>query len=616
MCGIVTYFSRNSGVSKEFIELLKNHSLPKLQCRGPDQHTLDVIDCVILGHTRLSIIDLVTGTQPMYNEDSTVACTLNGEIYNYLELKNQLLNIGHVFKTKSDTEVIVHGYEEWGEHIFSHLNGMFGICIYDTKNKRLLVARDRVGEKPLVYINTSEYFACGSEIKALLPLLHQQCTLDYSALRCYMKYLYTPSPLTIFNGIRKLDPAHYLIITSHDIQKKRYWFPSVSIDWNICENEAIEQLLHVFSNSVSNKMLSDVPLGAFLSGGVDSSAVVALMAQKSSRPVKTFSVGFGDDISELPFAKLVAERFGTEHHELQVSFNVLEFIDDIIEYFDEPFADNSNIPTYLISKEARKHVKVILSGDGGDELLGGYEGYLQQQYYNDSKVVGKIHKGLDMATNHKLQTKLYKLFSRSNMGLHNWARKRSIFLDDELSQILKNDNAANSIRNIKWLDTCSNDSLSQSYCFDLNHYLTDDILKKTDMSSMMASIETRTPFLDHRMIELSLKLSPIMKIKNNQSKYLLKKAMRGYLPREILARPKQGFGVPLEKWLNTELREYVNDTLGSELSGVFRKSSVRSLLSSFYNTGDSNWRLPHKIWIIFVFELWIKKYRKYINMTT
>ena len=615
MCGILGAYFRdeNNKLTKEFFSGMLN----KLKFRGPDEKTIYQNKNILLGHTRLSIIDLETGSQPIFNEDNSIACISNGEIYNFVELRSQLEKAGHVFRTKTDIEVVVHLYEDKGEDVFKYLNGMFSIVIYDSRNEVFLVGRDRIGEKPLIYYDTPKMFLCASELKALLKDSSIPREIDNNAVAAYLNLLYIPSPLTIFKNIRKLEPAHFLVITKNETKKHKYWNPKISIDRTITEYDINEEMLEIFSDSVRDKMVSDVPLGAFLSGGIDSSAVVAFMAKNTNRPVKTFSVGFNTQINELPYARQVAERYKTDHTEININSNVCDVLSEVVRYYDEPFADSSSIPTYLISKEARKHVKVILTGDGGDELFAGYDRYLSQRYYSNSRVFSKI---LEMVNNLSISQLNDGLLDclypyQSNKGsMQYWASIVQFFDGTEIKRLNNNNMPYNSFTysDNNWLNFNSEDPLSVAYSHDLNYYLPDDLLKKVDMASMAHGLECRAPFLDYRFIEFSMKIPPELKVKNNQSKYLLKKALINYLPENILYREKHGFGAPLNSWLREDLKEMVNDIMapGCGIEKLFFRNEISKIIDNVYcdDTIKKDWRASHKLWLLLMLELWMREY--------
>lgn len=588
--------------------------LSRLSARGPDHRSVFHDRSVTLGHTRLSVIDLETGNQPVFNEDRTVACVLNGEIYNFQDLRRRLIAAGHAFRTGSDTEVIVHLYEEEGEAAFGKLEGMFAVAVYDLRQECLLVARDRLGEKPVVYCDTPEYFLCGSEIKALLAWPDMVRTVSPESLALYLNALYVPAPNTIFKGIHKLQPAHYLKVTNRGTEQIRYWQPDTCIDYSLDAFECAEEIARRLSRSVRSKLVADVPLGAFLSGGIDSSAVVAFMATHASRAIKTFSVGFDHEINELPFARLVAQRYGTDHTEIEVRTDIRDVLPKVVAYFDEPFGDSSSVPTYLIAREARKHVTVILTGDGGDELFAGYGSYLTQRYYANNRLASRLLRLADRVAlrlaGRTVTDPLYRYQPR-RAALEHWLSIKPYFDDQSLAGMsLRVPGGIGSFyAQHRWLSGSADDPLSVAFLHDINYYLPDDLLKKVDMAAMAHSLECRAPFLDHHLVEFALKIPPALKVRGQQTKYLLRRALEPYLPAEIVHRRKQGFGAPIASWLQDDLKEMVHDLLhaGCRTAGLLDWSAIARIREEVY-TGYRDWRRPQQLWSLLALELWLSAY--------
>lgn len=618
MCGLYSIYYKNGFNSQadNGMELAYLEMIDTLKYRGPDERNIVKMANVVMGHTRLSIIDLDTGSQPIFNESGKIAVILNGEIYNFPELRTDLINKGHHFKTKSDTEVIVHLYEEKGEQIFSHLNGMFALVIYDELNKMLLAARDRVGEKPLYYCETEQAFILASEIKTILKFPVVPREIDPQAVALFLNSIYVPAPYSIFKGINKLKPAHFLRIQNNQLTLKQYWKPEINIDWSLKEDKIKEEFLWLFNDSVKRRMISDVPLGVFLSGGIDSSAVTAFMAKNSTKPIKTYSVGFSDEFDERPYARMIAERYHTDHTELMVKDKIEDIFEEVMGYFDEPFADSSAIPTFLVARAARKYVKVILTGDGGDELFAGYGSYLDQKYQTDSRlksaIISRLNRFGIRALKYDFCNRLYSK-SVSLRPLQHWHWVRTVFTDQEIRNIFKHPFVPNLefFINSSFINSDVKDPLSQAYLFDINFYLPDDLLKKVDMASMMNSLECRAPFLDHRLIEFSLKIPPQLKVKNDQLKYLLKLALKDCLPHSILNRPKHGFGAPVISWMKNQLKDLVVDALqkGSHIEKLVDISAVAKIKNDFYlYTKPYDYRLAFKLWSLFILEFWMRKY--------
>ena len=526
-----------------------------IQHRGPDDEGFFVEPGVGLGMRRLSIIDLSTGHQPIHNEDKTVWVVFNGEIYNYQELRDRLTAAGHRFYTSSDTETIVHGYEEWGEEVFSQLRGMFGIALWDTKTRTLLIGRDRPGIKPLYYAEAAGRLFFGSEAKCLLVNPEVDRSLDPNALDHYLAYLYTPRDRAIFRGMRKLPPGHLLKIRDGKVEERKYWELPLRQTFTGTEAEALDALDATLSDAVRSHMVSDVPLVAFLSGGIDSSLVVALMAKASGRPVKTFSIGFDEEgFNELPHARKVAEHLGTEHHEFVVRPDALSILERVVWHFDEPFADPSAIPTWYVSEIARRHVTVVLSGDGGDELFGGYDRYLPHpRVASFDRLAPGVGRAVAAATwralPHGMKGKNFlRHVARNPQG--RYLDSVTFFFADERAALL-----SPALQDPTWDSEAHFGApfgrfaalplAAQMTAFDFETYLPEDCLVKVDRMSMAHSIESRVPLLDHTVVEFAAGLPIDMKIRGDRRKHLLKQLAFRHVPRTLLDRPKQGFGVPL-----------------------------------------------------------------------
>ena len=590
--------------------------------RGPNDEGFHVEPGLGIGMRRLSIIDLSTGHQPIHNEDRTVWVVFNGEIYNYRELREALEAAGHRFYTSSDTETIVHGYEEWGEHVFSRLRGMFAIAIWDMRRRTLLVARDRTGIKPLYYGEGSGRLFFGSEAKCLLVNPEIDRELDPAALDHYLAYLYTPRDRAIFRGIRKLPPGHYLKLHNGRLSVERYWQFPVANEFRGSEAEALEQLEQTLATAVQSHMLSDVPLGAFLSGGIDSSVVVALMARASRQPIKTFAIGFEESgFNELPHARRVAEHLGTDHHEFVVRPDATGILDRMIWHFDEPFADSSAIPTWYVSELARQHVTVVLSGDGGDELFGGYDRYLPhprvRSFDRLAPGVGRaMASAAWRALPHGARGKNFlRHVSRDGQGRYldsvtfYHADERAELFSPEMRTAIGEWNAETFFRTpFERLSRLP--FAAQMMAFDFETYLPEDCLTKVDRMSMAHSIESRVPLLDHLVVEFAASIPVAMKIQGSRRKHLLKELAFRLVPREALDRPKQGFGVPIGHWFRGSLRDVFGDVLRSPSArqrGYFNAGFVDRVLDE-HLTGKRDHSL--RLWQLVVFELW---HRQYVN---
>ena len=587
--------------------------------RGPDDEGIHVQPGVGLGMRRLSIIDLAGGRQPITNETSTVWVVFNGEIYNYRELRAELEALGHRFTTSSDTESIVHAYEEWGEDVFRRLRGMFGIALWDQTRRTLLLGRDRAGQKPVHYAERGGRLYFASEIKSLLTAGAVDPALDLAALDHYLAFLYTPRDRSIFQGVHKLPPGHFLRWRDGRSEVIRYWQIAAEETFGGSEAEAIEGLRSVLKSAVASHMISDVPLGAFLSGGVDSSAVVGMMAQASARPVKTFSIGFDDPaFDELEHARTVARHFGTDHHEFVVKPDGLSILDDLIAHFDEPFADSSAIPTWYVSEIARRHVTVVLSGDGGDELFGGYDRYLPHPRvaaFDRAPLPGR-RAAAALAwplLPHGVKGKNF-LRHVAKDAAGRYLDSITFFQPDERAALYA-DGARAALgsrteetlwRHFERFSALPHDSRMMR--FDFETYLPEDVLTKVDRMSMAHSIESRVPLLDNAVIDYAATLPSRFKIRDGRRKHVLKEAVRPLLPAGILDRKKQGFGIPLGTWFRGGLTDLFSEVLGSPRArqrGYFEPGFVSRLVKE-HLSGQRDHTL--RLWQLTVFELWHRHY--------
>lgn len=608
MCGIVGVVNLDgSPVSRDLVAAMS----ARLVHRGPDEDGFWFGDNVGLGMRRLSIIDLSGGRQPVFNETADVVTVYNGEIYNFSELRHTLAAQGHVLRSHCDSEVIPHLYEDHGIDLVHPLIGMFALAVWDRQRRALLLARDRLGVKPLYYANVGNRFYFASELKAFEP-----CgilgPLSAQAIFAYTTYGYVPGPLTIYEGIYKLQPGHRLELVADQATVTRYWRMQYHPQPARSEPELIEELDHVLRSAVRSELISDVPLGAFLSGGVDSGTVVALMAAVSNASVHTFSIGF-DEAShdETRFAAEVARRLGTQHTQLMVRPGVWSDVEQIVGQFDEPFADSSAIPTYCLSKLTRNHVTVALSGDGGDELFAGYDRY--QDFFRKRalyRIPGPLRRSAAGTLSNLLPRGVRgKRFLRSltidRFDDYVWGDAELWHVDllqPEFLASLPDTDPTGPARRVFSADLPSD--LDTLCLHDIELYLPDDILTKVDRMSMAVSLEVRVPLLDHRVAEFAGTLPPSMRLRGATGKYLLKKVLERYLPKEIVHRPKQGFAVPLERWFRHELREELLDTLTAERiksMGVFRPEAVAFLLRQLVSGKRDQSTL---IWRVFVFHVW------------
>lgn len=625
MCGIIGYI--NADRQQPINEAVARAMNSAILHRGPDDEGFYFSGHVALGMRRLAIIDLAGGHQPICNEDQSVWVVFNGEIYNFPELRQQLLQRGHTLRTQSDTEVLVHLYEEYGDELVQHLNGMFGFALWDKRRQRLLVARDRMGEKPLYFTQTSEAFIFASELKALLQHPSIERKLNLLALRKYLQYEFVPSPHTMIEGVWKLPPAHRLIFEHGQWRQERYWQLSYEQErLQISEADALLEVRRLMREAVRIRLVAEVPLGVLLSGGIDSSAVAAMATTAAAGRVKTFSIAFEEkSFDESSYARMVAAHLGTEHHEKRFTeHDMLDILPEIPRLLDEPLGDASLIPTYLVSHFTREHVTVALGGDGGDELFAGYPTYLAHRmtgYYN--ALPAFVRKGLiepavarlPVSTdNLSFDFKAKRFISGASLptGLRHtvWMGSYDALLQ---RQLLHPDIIAACPDEAVFDEVTAynapagpngQDAIEQMMKLDATHYLSECVLFKVDRASMAASLETRAPLLDHTFIEFLTRLPLHLKLRRFTGKYILKQAMRDQLPSAVIDRPKKGFGMPVAKWVKGELRPLVRDTFARtrmEQRGLFNVSYVERLLEE-HERGIADHR--KLIWTLLMFELW------------
>lgn len=595
--------------------------------RGPDEDGFYFNGGVGLAMRRLSIIDLAGGQQPIHNADRSAWIVFNGEIYNYRELRESLEKLGHRFYTNSDTEAIIHAYDQYGTDCPKHLRGMFAFAIWDERQQQLFLARDRVGKKPLLYADVKGQLIFGSEFSALL--LHPDISrdIDRAALHYYLSFLCIPAPLTAYRAIRKLEPGHWLLWKQGEIKIERYWQPDFSKKIKVSEEEAGERALEILREAVRVRLMSEVPLGAFLSGGIDSSAVVALMSEQSSERVKTFSIGFEEqDFSELHHARRVAEHVGAEHHEFIVRPDAMEVLPTLVEHYGEPYADSSAIPTYYVSKETRKHVTVALNGDGGDECFAGYERYaamrLAERYHRLPASVRKslIEPGIEMIPASSARTSSVaraKRFMRaaSLPKTERYLRWISVFDREAKSELYSDDfkQETAAMDAAAWIDPWfarANGAgiVDAALLADTMTYLPNDLLVKVDIASMAVSLEARSPFLDHHVIEFAASLPENLKLRGMTTKYILKRVLKKLLPSENLERRKMGFGVPIGHWFRGEMQGFLRETLLSEKHlrrGLFKPEAVARLVEH-HTSGKRDY--AHQLWTLLMLELWFRRF--------
>jgi asparagine synthase (glutamine-hydrolysing) len=592
--------------------------------RGPDSEGLLVTTGAALGMRRLAIIDLVTGEQPVYNEDKSVAVILNGEIYNYREIRRDLEKRGHSFRSQSDSEVLPHLYEEYADDMVQHLNGMFAFALWDSRKRRLLLARDRFGEKPLYWGVFDNTLLFASEPKVLLAHPAVKTSLNLQALRQYLSFDYVPAPLTIYQGINKLPASHTLTLAAGKIETRPYWSLSYKTKQPVpTESEAAEHLRELLADSVRMRLVSDVPLGVLLSGGVDSSTVAALAVQASSEAVKTFSISFAESsFDESSYARAVAKFLGTDHHEERLSANLAaNLVGEIGSWMDEPFSDPSLVPTYLLSRFTRKHVTVALGGDGGDELFAGYPMYRGHRWAeNYLRIPTALRAGLlepligllpvktknlsfDYKATRFIAGTKYNRVARHHVWFGSFSPvQQEMLLTPEVLGQTDGDIYRDARQMLAECD--SSDVVEQMQSLDTRLYLAEDILTKVDRASMAVSLEVRAPFLDPRVAEFAASLPPNYKLRGAKTKYILKRAIAGHLPPFVTRRGKKGFGVPVAEWLKGKLRPLARDLLSPERvrrAGVFNADYITKLQVE-HERGVANHR--KLLWTLLMFELW------------
>lgn len=629
MCGFCGVASINTDLKRFPITIIAK----SLNHRGPDDCGFYADRYVALAHKRLSIIDLETGHQPVFNEDKTKCIVFNGEIYNYLSLKDKLLNKGHCFSTQSDTETILHAYEEWGRECVNHLRGMFAFAIWDLREKELFIARDRLGIKPLFYAEHNGKFYFASEIKAILAVQGFPRDIDEAALASYFTLSYIPAPLTIYTKIRKLLPGHTLTWKNGRIVTNKYWDIFFSPDRSRNEQWFIREFMDLLQDSVQMRLLSDVPLGAFLSGGIDSSALVALMSDVSIKQVNTFCIGFGGDtggyLDERKYARMVARRCSTDHREHKVMPAPEEIMDDIVRAFNEPFADDSAIPSYYVCKTAREDVTVALSGLGGDEAFAGYERYLGfklRGIYNrvpmflKNRVITPLIDKLSEKPDGRYTVNHIKRFIRSGslpsdlayfsyISILKPGLKKSLFSDPD--NFGKGYEACKDLI-LGYFNSCNaqgaDNSLNRALYCDIKTYLPDDILTLTDRISMHHSLEVRVPFVDHKLMEFSAAIPPEIKMKWFRKKYLLKKAVKDIIPKQVINHRKQGFVGPMTQWMKTDLKPYIMETLSEKAlkkHDLLNYNTVKKIFEEHFSGREIHDTL---IWSFLVFQKWYDIY--------
>ncbi|MDY6824163.1 MAG: asparagine synthase (glutamine-hydrolyzing) [Thermodesulfobacteriota bacterium] len=618
MCGVagIINFDKDSPVAETVLQKMCD----AIYHRGPDEGGTWLHHNIGIGMRRLQIIDLVSGSQPMHNEDKTIWIVFNGEIYNFKELRSTLIAKKHTFTTKSDTETILHLYEEHGKDCVNFLRGMFAFAIYDSNNETLFLARDRLGIKPLFYTTTRKSLFFGSEIKCLLEHPDMERSIHAPALVTYFAYGYVPDPDCLFANVKKLPPGHTLTCKQGRMTINQYWDVNFNHTRVHDEQYYIEQILANLDEAVRLRLVSDVPLGAFLSGGIDSSMVVATMAKNMGEPVKTFSIGFENQAyNELEYAREVARQYGTDHHEEIVKPDAEAVLADLVHQFDEPFADSSAIPTYYVSKMTRQHVTVSLSGDGGDELFAGYDRYFPGSLFKKTRFFpDSVRKMLFLSLTHimpewfpgintlrHISSNEYERYLRSiSKGI---STTHNATFSNKLKDMIGDTDPGPVMHDYLFKHNALNILTKQQY-LDLKTYLPGDILTKVDRMSMLVSLEARVPFLDHKFVEFAATIPPYMLIRNNDPKYLLKKAAERLLPAKVIHRPKMGFAVPIADWLRKEWEGLASDMVLSDQSYVKTYFNPKFIQRIFAEHKSRRRDHDYLIWTLMVLEMWCRRY--------
>ena len=626
MCGICGFIQTGKLADEKTLRLMND----QIVHRGPDDEGYYYNGRAGLAARRLSIIDLRTGHQPLQSHSGNNWITYNGEVYNFPELREDLIARGYAFRTKTDTEVIVNLYEEFGTGFVKKLRGMFAIGIYDIKRDKLILARDHIGIKPLYYtVNGSDgTLVFGSEIKSLLKYPGIKREINHTGLDLFLSLEYIPAPYSIFRDILKLPAGHFLTYVNGKVTVERYW--EVERKFFSSDPEELKEIFHsLLKESVKMRMISDVPLGAFLSGGIDSSAIVATMAGLSDRKIQTFSIGFEEkSYSELKYSELISRQFGTDHYTKSLSPDINGLVGFLTDFLDEPLGDFSNFPTYLVSKTAREKVTVALSGDGGDEIFGGYEHYIAQKVARgiDLSVLRPFHHLFAKATHLFPPSELKKGFinriKRFSEGLENHPDDRHfrwmLFLSNEQKKRLYSDEFLNAEYTKKLKDrepfnkffeySRNFDGINQDLYLDLKTYLVDNILVKVDRMSMATSLEARVPLLDYKMVEFAFSLPENMKLNGKTTKYFMKNALRGILPDQIIDRQKEGFSIPIKNWLKTDLKglmmEYLSEKRVRE-SGLFNYDYIKKMMDEHIGNRQNH---AHRLWSLILFNIWREKF--------
>ncbi|HXV78450.1 MAG TPA: asparagine synthase (glutamine-hydrolyzing) [Candidatus Binatia bacterium] len=632
MCGICGWIDIRSDRDYRPARINLAGMSATIEHRGPDDWGKAEFKNAALAMTRLSIIDVEGGRQPIFNEDKSCSIVFNGEIYNFKELRRELKGKGARFRTRSDTEVVLRAYEEWGDDCLDRLRGMFALAIYDSRPKkngavelqderpRLLLARDRVGKKPLYYYRDEDRIIFGSEIKGILANSSVKARVRRGVLPLYLSYGYVPAPYTFFENIFELPPAHRLAVENGEVKAERYWEPPPQkvVDLALSEKQYIERLRELLEEAVRVRLVSDVPVGAFLSGGVDSAAVVAFMTRITKQPVQTFAIGFTDDPSfnELEHARTVANYVKSDHREFMVSPDAIDLLPKLVWHYDQPFADSSAIPSFLVARMTREHVKVALTGDGADELFAGYERFaaarLARTYSRAPRLlqnsVKRLLNVMSEATTYRSAVRRARRFVDSAAlplaeRYLNWV---GIFSPSLINELLTAEIESDPVSHFQsYFDSSrESDLIGQLLSVNMKTYLPGDLLVKTDRMTMANSLEARSPFLDHELLEFSCSIPSELKLKGMTTKYILKRVLEGIVPKEIIHRKKHGFGVPVGRWFRSSLKRYLHETLLSPQAlrrGYFHEPTLRHLIEE-HQSGKRDH--GHRLWALLTLEIW------------
>ncbi len=611
MCGIAGVVEAEGSPSRELLERMGE----RIAHRGPDDGRVEIFGRAGFSFRRLSFIDVAGGGQPISNETGRIHVMANGEIYNYLDLRRELEGLGHRFKTRSDVETIVHGYEQWGDEIPKHLKGMFAFAIWDEERDRLLLGRDRLGKKPLVYAEFAGRLVFASEFQAVLADRRISREVNPAAIHDFLTYQYVPAPASGFKAIQKLPPGHILSFEGGSVKTSRYWQPKCAPRLNLTMDDAVAETERLLKEAVRKRLMSEVPLGAFLSGGVDSSLIVAMMAEFTK--VKTFSIGFEEEgFNELPHARAVAERYGTEHHEFMVKPNAAEVLPKLVRHYGEPYADSSALPSYYLAKMTRTHVSAALNGDGGDEFFAGYDRYRALPYFRLARLLmplAPVARALSRWS--ALPTRVRRAFGGAGHDpREGYARIMSYFSPEQKNALYTHEmrEKVGAVDSYEWMYGFMRESgeplgVRLLQYSDAMTYLPGDILTKVDIATMANSLEGRSPLLDSDLVEWALRLPDSLGNNRSEGKLVLKTLARKYLPASVIDRPKMGFGIPIDGWFKGELHNMAREVLLSKAAserGLFAPKVIEKMISDHV---DGRERHGYRLWSLLCLELWFRE---------